>query len=192
MPVLEGAPSKGRGGRGGRGGGPSAVARKAKSGYPTLGDLVEAGVVVPGKSNISVVYKGVTYVASLNKDGMILYQGGLRWLQSCWLPTYALCCVHGPLDGLLFKSHESTRWMVRLHALYRHGAWVFFNSWGVCVGKAYPHAPSHRQTWHAGKRFQSATSFSIHCKRQQTPNKQGDDGWKVLSLSCVAWTPGTY
>ena len=32
---------------------------------------------------------------------------------------------------------------------------------------------------HAGKRFQSATSFSIHCKRQQTPNKQGDDGWKV-------------
>ena len=30
----------------------------------------------------------------------------------------------------------------------------------------------------SGKRFQSATSFSIHCKRLQTPNKQGDDGWK--------------
>lgn len=75
-PVLEGAPSRGRGSRGGRGGGASAGARKgAKSGYPTLGDLVEAGVVVPGKSNISVVYKGVTYVASLNKDGLILYQG---------------------------------------------------------------------------------------------------------------------
>ena len=72
---MEGALSKGRGGRGGRGGGSSAGARKAKSGYPTLGDLIEAGVIVPGKSNISVVYKGVTYVASLNKDGMILYQG---------------------------------------------------------------------------------------------------------------------
>lgn len=30
----------------------------------------------------------------------------------------------------------------------------------------------------AGKKFQSATAFSIHCKRMQTPNKQGDDGWK--------------
>lgn len=31
---------------------------------------------------------------------------------------------------------------------------------------------------HAGKKFGSATAFSIHCKRMQTPNKQGDDGWK--------------
>lgn len=31
-----------------------------------------------------------------------------------------------------------------------------------------------------GKKFQSATSFSIHCKRMQTPNKQGDDGWKSV------------
>lgn len=30
----------------------------------------------------------------------------------------------------------------------------------------------------AGKKFGSATAFSIHCKRMQTPNKQGDDGWK--------------
>ncbi|KAL0038648.1 hypothetical protein WJX79_001425 [Trebouxia sp. C0005] len=29
-----------------------------------------------------------------------------------------------------------------------------------------------------GKNFGSATAFSIHCKRMQTPNKQGDDGWK--------------
>ena len=33
---------------------------------------------------------------------------------------------------------------------------------------------------HAGKSFQSATSFSIHCKRMQTPGKQGDDGWKSV------------
>ena len=31
-----------------------------------------------------------------------------------------------------------------------------------------------------GKRFGSATSFSIHCKRQQTPNKAGDDGWRSV------------
>lgn len=30
----------------------------------------------------------------------------------------------------------------------------------------------------AGKKFGSATAFSIHCKRMQTPGKQGDDGWK--------------
>lgn len=24
------------------------------------------------------------------------------------------------------------------------------------------------------------TSFSIHCKRMQSPNKQGDDGWKSV------------
>lgn len=29
-----------------------------------------------------------------------------------------------------------------------------------------------------GKKFNSATAFSIHCKRMQTPKKQGDDGWK--------------
>ena len=31
-----------------------------------------------------------------------------------------------------------------------------------------------------GKPFHSATSFSIHCKRMQTPGKQGDDGWKSV------------
>ena len=50
--------------------------------------------------------------------------------------------------------------------------------------------------WCAGQTFGSATAFSIHCKRQQTPNKHADDGWKSvmyagkplqpprLSLSC--------
>ena len=33
---------------------------------------------------------------------------------------------------------------------------------------------------YAGEKFSSATAFSIHCKRQQTPNKQGDDGWKSV------------
>ena len=32
----------------------------------------------------------------------------------------------------------------------------------------------------AGVKYHSATSFSIHVKRQQTPGKQGDDGWKSV------------
>lgn len=32
----------------------------------------------------------------------------------------------------------------------------------------------------------SATAFSIHCKRQQTPNKQGDDGWKSVLYEGLA------
>lgn len=81
--------------------------RKGKAAKPrasvTLKDLVDLSVILPGRNKISVSYKGVNYVASLGKDGIIVYQG---------------------------------------------------------------------------KKFGSATAFSIHCKRMQTPNKQGDDGWK--------------
>ena len=31
-----------------------------------------------------------------------------------------------------------------------------------------------------GVQYGTATAFSIHCKRLQTPNKQGDDGWKSV------------
>ena len=31
-----------------------------------------------------------------------------------------------------------------------------------------------------GVKYNTATAFSIHCKRLQTPNKQGDDGWKSV------------
>lgn len=31
-----------------------------------------------------------------------------------------------------------------------------------------------------GRRYQSATAFSIHFKRTITPSKQGDDGWKSV------------
>ncbi|BDA43940.1 probable MPN domain-containing protein [Coccomyxa sp. Obi] len=97
------ANSSGQRGRGrGRGGG---SAKRARGGTLTLQDLMDAGIIFPGRNNISVHYKGTVYTASLGKDGMILYQG---------------------------------------------------------------------------KKFQSATSFSIHCKRMQTPNKQGDDGWKSV------------
>ncbi|KAL3143115.1 hypothetical protein ABBQ38_003388 [Trebouxia sp. C0009 RCD-2024] len=80
---------------------------KAKGGKPrasvTLKELVDFGVILPGRNRISVQYKGINYLANLGKDGVIMYQG---------------------------------------------------------------------------KKFGSATAFSIHCKRMQTPNKQGDDGWK--------------
>lgn len=31
-----------------------------------------------------------------------------------------------------------------------------------------------------GRKFATASAFSIHCKRLQTPGKQGDDGWKSV------------
>ncbi len=45
----------------------------------TLKDLVDVGVILPGRNKISVFYKGINYVASLGKDGIIVYQG----MQSC-------------------------------------------------------------------------------------------------------------
>lgn len=68
-------------------------------------DLVDAGVLIPGKNKVTCVYKGMTAVATLAEDGAIEYQG---------------------------------------------------------------------------KRYNSATAFSIHYKRQITPSKQGDDGWKSV------------
>ena len=50
--------------------------------------------------------------------------------------------------------------------------WVF--SWHTTTQQGFQQAALHD----AGKKFGSATAFSIHCKRMQTPNKQGDDGWK--------------
>ncbi|KAK9843758.1 hypothetical protein WJX81_005092 [Elliptochloris bilobata] len=76
-----------------------------RRGAPTLRDLVEAGITPPGRNRITVVYKGVTYTASLGHEGLILYQG---------------------------------------------------------------------------RKFATASAFSIHCKRLQTPGKQGDDGWKSV------------
>lgn len=73
--LANGASPKGRGPRGGRAAG--GAAKRPKSGAPTLADLTDADVIIPGRNNISVVYKGVTYTASLNKDGMILYQGAV-------------------------------------------------------------------------------------------------------------------
>ncbi len=41
----------------------------------SLVDLIDAGAIAPGNNKISVVYKGVTYLANLAKDGTIIYQG---------------------------------------------------------------------------------------------------------------------
>lgn len=45
----------------------------------TLKDLVDVGVILPGRNKFSVFYKGINYIASLGKDGIIVYQG----MQSC-------------------------------------------------------------------------------------------------------------
>ena len=42
---------------------------------PPLQDLIDAGIIIPGRNNITVSYKGTTYTASLEKDGSISYQG---------------------------------------------------------------------------------------------------------------------
>jgi hypothetical protein len=71
------AKGKGRAGRTGGSG-----AKKARGGVLTLQDLIDAGVIFPGRNNISVQYKGTTYTASLSKDSMILFQGmtAYQWI----------------------------------------------------------------------------------------------------------------
>ena len=52
---------------------------KVKSAKPrasvTLKELVDFGVILPGRNKISVSYKGINYLANLGKDGVIVYQG---------------------------------------------------------------------------------------------------------------------
>ena len=52
---------------------------KAKGGKPrasvTLKELVDFGVILPGRNKICVSYKGINYLANLGKDGVIMYQG---------------------------------------------------------------------------------------------------------------------
>ena len=77
MQGNSGSAANGSGPRGrgrGRGGG---SAKRARGGTLTLQDLMDAGIIFPGRNNISVHYKGTVYTASLGKDGMILYQGML-------------------------------------------------------------------------------------------------------------------
>jgi len=86
---------------GGTGTGPGSGFR----GSVSLADLVESGVLVPGRGKITCSYKGQTVAATLTEDGSIEYQG---------------------------------------------------------------------------RKYQSATAFSISFKRTITPSKQGDDGWKSV------------
>jgi hypothetical protein len=52
----------------------------SRRGGVALSDLVASGVIVPGRRNISLAYKGVTHTADLAADGAIEYQGGcLLW-----------------------------------------------------------------------------------------------------------------
>lgn len=49
--------------------------------------------------------------------------------------------------------------------------------------RTHPHV--HNLHFIPGQTFQSATAFSIYCKRLQTPGKQGDDGWKSVHYEGV-------
>ena len=94
---LTGSRGRGRG----RGRGWSVASRKARAGgVPTLQDLIEAGIIIPGKNNITVSYKGTTYTASLEKDGSISYQG----IRSCLAlqPPYRVT----PLPHCSYRSNS--------------------------------------------------------------------------------------
>ena len=67
----------------------------------TLRELIEANVISPGRNKISVVYKGTNHQASLNKDGLIVYQGGLYPITTFW-PT--LTC-HSLTDKVVSGLH---------------------------------------------------------------------------------------
>lgn len=48
---------------------------KGTGSSPTLKDMLQAGVLQPGQDNATVTYKGVTYSASLQGNGTILFKG---------------------------------------------------------------------------------------------------------------------
>ena len=48
---------------------------KKGKGSTTLKDLMDSNLISPGKNKLSVIYKGITYLASLQEDGSIVYQG---------------------------------------------------------------------------------------------------------------------
>jgi len=54
--------------------GKTQVGKKGRGGT-SLRDLVESGMLHAGRNKLTVVFKGITYTASLEGDGLIAYQG---------------------------------------------------------------------------------------------------------------------
>ena len=51
-------------------------ASKAKPpGNPSLKDMIEAGLIMPGQDVMSLTYKSQTYTAALRPDGTIVFDG---------------------------------------------------------------------------------------------------------------------
>ena len=80
----------------------------------TLKDLIDVGVILPGRNTISVSYKGINYVASLGKDGVIVYQGGhLTLATHCGynLSRHTRCCWQaGRASMVLFALITLCMW----------------------------------------------------------------------------------
>ena len=57
----------------------------------TLADLIDAGLIAPGRNKLTVIYKGITYLASLQDGGTIVYQGQPR--QCVQLHTSSARCI---------------------------------------------------------------------------------------------------
>lgn len=54
----------------------------------TIKDIIDAGLLNPGRNNVAVTYKGITYTASLMADGAIQFEG----------VQIAVCCGTVKLD----------------------------------------------------------------------------------------------
>lgn len=53
----------------------SSTKSKGGGSSPTLGDMLAAGLLQAGQDNVTVIYRGVTYSASLQANGTIAFRG---------------------------------------------------------------------------------------------------------------------
>lgn len=54
------------------------VAGGKRRGPLQIRDLVDGGIIAPGRQNVAVFYKGLSYKADLEEDGSIVYEGSVR------------------------------------------------------------------------------------------------------------------
>ncbi len=75
--------------------GKTQVGKKGRGGT-SLRDLVESGMLNAGRNKLTVIFKGITYTASLEADGIIAYQGAFRCLSSIVLTQQMRRCFCFP------------------------------------------------------------------------------------------------
>ena len=124
--------SGGRGSRGAAGG---------RRGALTLRDLVEAGITPAGRSKITVVYKGVTYTASLGHDGLILYQGAPQCKAANLATRWDVALPEQRRLGGLVPGRTRPRWVKRADTVKKPEGKVALscNAWDVALMRLLRH-----------------------------------------------------